>query len=136
MEESRPRHRSIVAPIATGELIDKITILEIKAARLADDAKRKNVEAELKLLNEIKAAAGLDTPDMKPFADALKALNEKLWDVEDDIRDLEARGDFGEAFVALARSVYLTNDRRAQVKRDINLRYGSEIIEEKSYGGC
>jgi hypothetical protein len=135
MEETQARRRSITAPIAVGELIDKITILEIKAERIADPAKLHNINAELKLLNEIKSAAGLDTPDMKPLAEELKTVNAALWDVEDEIRELEARRNFGERFVALARSVYLTNDRRSRIKQSINLKYGSEIVEEKSYAG-
>lgn len=135
MQEAQPRRRSITAPIAVGELIDKITILEIKAERIADPDKLQNINAELKLLNEIKSAAGLDAPDMTPLAEELKKVNATLWDVEDEIRKLEVSGDFGERFVALARSVYLTNDRRSRIKQGINLKYGSEIVEEKSYAG-
>jgi len=135
MEDSRTPKRSVTAPIAIGELIDKISILEIKAARFVDGAQLRNVEAELRLLNQIKSAAGLETPDMKPFADELTKLNTKLWDFENEIRAHEARHDFGEEFIALARKVYLTNDQRAHVKHQINLRYGSDIVEEKSYSG-
>lgn len=122
-------------PIAIGDLIDKITILEIKAARIDDAAKLRNVQIELAMLNEIKRTAGLETPDMTPLADELKAVNAELWDIENDIRGCEARRDFGERFVALARSVYRANDRRARLKQKINLQFGSEIVEEKSYGG-
>jgi hypothetical protein len=135
MEDSRTPTRRVTAPIAIGELIDKISILEIKVARFTDSAKRRNVEAELRLLKEIKSAAGLDTSDMMPFADQLKKLNTELWDLENEIRAREARHDFGEQFVTLARNVYLTNDQRARVKHQINLRYGSDIVEEKSYSG-
>jgi hypothetical protein len=126
----------VTAPIAIGELIDKISILEIKAERIADHAKLRNIQAELTVLNEIKSAAGLDTPDMKQFAEQLKSINTELWEIEDEIRELEAQQDFGERFIALARSVYLTNDRRARIKLSINLAYGSDIIEEKSYAGA
>lgn len=135
MQAMQVRRRSITAPIAVGELIDKITILEIKAERIADPAKLHNINAELKLLSDIKSAAGLDTPDMKPLAEELKTVNAALWDIEDEIRELEVRGDFGERFIALARNVYLTNDRRSRMKQAINLKYGSEIVEEKSYAG-
>ena len=129
------RSHQIRAPISIGELIDKITILEIKAGRIADADKRGLVAAELKLLTEIRAGAGLDTADMEPHARALKALNEALWEIEDELRELEARQDFGPRFVALARSVYQTNDRRADLKAQISRAYGSEIVETKSYKG-
>jgi hypothetical protein len=133
--DSRAPRRSITAPIAVAELIDKISILEIKAERIADPAKLRNVRAELQSLNGIKSAAGLDTAEIEVFSGELKSINAELWDIEDAIREHEARRDFGERFVALARSVYLTNDRRAGVKRRINLLFGSEIVEEKSYAG-
>jgi hypothetical protein len=120
-------------PIAIGDLIDKITILEIKAARIGDATKLRNVQVELMMLNEVKASAGLDSPEMKPLAEALKVINMELWDIENDIRDCEARGDFGKRFIVLARGVYRANDRRSQVKQKINLQFGSQIVEEKSY---
>ena len=135
MEATQASRRSISAPIAIGELIDKITILEIKAERIADAAKLRNVNAELTILKEIRFAAGLDTPDMKPLAEQLKTINAELWDIEDDIRKLEDCQDFGDRFIALARSVYLTNDRRSRVKQAINVKFGSDIVEEKSYAG-
>jgi Family of unknown function (DUF6165) len=135
MSNSRLTQRSIRVAISIGELIDKITILEIKAARITDQAKLGNIVAELSMLNEVKTAAGLSTPDMEPFAEELKSINLELWNVEDAIRALELQGDFGERFVALARSVYLTNDRRSRVKQRINAAYGSQIVEEKSYVG-
>lgn len=131
-----PPPRSVRVPIAIGELIDKISILEIKADRIADHAKLRNVRAELEILNELKSAAGLDTPDMRPFAEELKSINAELWDLEDEIRELEARQEFGARFIALARNIYLTNDRRAGLKRKINLACGSQIIEEKSHRGA
>jgi hypothetical protein len=127
--------RKILAPIAIGELIDKITILEIKAERIPDPGKRRNIVAELKVLRELKTFAGLDNAEMEPFAHELKSLNAALWVIEDAIREMEAQQDFGSRFVELARSVYLTNDRRAHVKNAINRAFASEIIEEKSYKG-
>jgi len=123
----------IRAPISIGELIDKITILEIKSERIADRDKLRNVRAELGILNELKAQAGLDTPAMAPFAQELKTLNGALWEIEDDIREMERQKNFGDRFIELARSVYFTNDRRAGVKHRINATFGSEIVEEKSY---
>ena len=133
MQETKTSRRSITAPIAIGELIDKICILEIKAERIADRAKLSNVHAELSILKEIRSVAGLDTPDMTPLADELKTINAGMWDIEDEIRELEARQDFGDRFIALARAVYLTNDRRSRIKHNINVKFGSEIVEEKSY---
>jgi hypothetical protein len=123
----------ISAPISIGELIDKITILEIKSERIVDRDKLRNVLAELGILNELKAQAGLDTAVMAPFAQELKMLNGALWEIEDAIRDMERQKDFGDRFVELARSVYRTNDRRAGVKQRINAAFGSQIVEEKSY---
>jgi hypothetical protein len=125
--------RLIHAPLAIGELIDKITILEIKAERIADGRKRANVDAELKLLRRLRMDADLNGPDMQFYACELKSLNARLWDVEDALRECETRGDFGARFVELARSVYQINDRRSSVKRRINLASGSYIVEEKSY---
>lgn len=125
----------ILAPVSIGELIDRIAILDIKTQRIGDAAKRANVMKELELLRAIQTAAGLDHPGMVPFADELMAINAALWDIEDEIRELEAHGDFGARFVALARSVYVSNDRRSDVKRRINIAFGSEIIEEKAYKG-
>jgi hypothetical protein len=125
----------IRAPIAIGELIDKITILEIKAERISDRDKLRNVAAELALLRDLQAQAGLATPEMDRYARELKSLNAALWEVEDALRELETRHEFGARFIELARSVYQTNDRRAGVKRRINQAFGSEIVEEKSYKG-
>jgi Family of unknown function (DUF6165) len=135
MENTEKPLRSIRAPISIGELIDKISILEIKTERIVEPSKLRNVELELKVLNEIKSVARLNRPDMIPFAEELKSINMELWDIENEIRELEARQDFGERFVVLARSVYLTNDRRARVKQKINVEYDSDIVEEKSYSG-
>lgn len=123
----------IAVPVSAGELIDKLTILAIKARRIADPAKLANVRRELALLEAAKAKHGLDGSATARLTGELLAVNERLWDIEDDIRDCERRGDFGEAFVALARSVYRTNDRRAEIKRQINDLAGSLLVEEKSY---
>ncbi len=122
---------ALLAPISAGELIDKITILRIKAQRIAAD-KRDNVRRELALLEAL-AARELAGVDLDALTAELTAINAGLWDIEDGKRDCERRGDFGPAFVALARSVYIENDRRAAVKRRINDAAGSEIVEEKSY---
>jgi hypothetical protein len=123
----------ILAPVSAGELIDKITILRVKAERIGDPAKEANVRAELALL-EATAARELPASDeLERLTAELTAINAALWDIEDDKRDCERRQDFGPAFVQLARRVYIDNDRRAAVKREINLLVGSEIVEEKSH---
>ena len=123
---------SITVEIAPGELIDKLTILRIKAARIADPAKVANVVIEHDLL----AARWHNLPGtdaLNDLVEELSAINGALWQIEDDIRDCERAEDFGPKFIELARSVYKTNDRRAAVKRAINEALGSTIIEEKSY---
>ena len=122
----------IDAPVSWGELADKITILEIKAERIEDMAKRANVQRELDLLRE-KMALAPDRSGLTALVDGLRAVNLELWVIEDDIRDCERAKDFGARFIALARAVYQTNDRRAALKKDINLLLGSGIVEEKSY---
>ena len=119
-------------PISWGEVIDKITILEIKAARLTSDEARVNARRELELLRGI-AAPALAREEISALAANLKALNEILWEVEDRIRDHERAGIFDSAFIALARSVYRNNDERARVKREISLALGCGLVEEKSY---
>jgi hypothetical protein len=122
----------IEVPVSWGELIDKITILEIKSERITDPGKLDNVRKELVLLQD--RLGGLaDSHDVPRLAADLRQVNAKLWDIEDDIRACENAGDFGDRFVALARSVYITNDRRADLKREINLVLGSDLVEEKSY---
>jgi len=125
--------QSILVEIAPGELIDKITILEIKAERISDAEKRANVLVELQTLVDARAAAILPDDEIVNLADELKTVNEALWEIEDRIRDCDRNGDFGARFVELARAVYRTNDRRAEVKRAINLHLGSRLVEEKSY---
>ncbi len=124
---------SIQIPISYGELIDKITILEIKFARIEDSAKRANVERELAVLSDVWQRANVDPARIKEPREQLKAINERLWDIEDAIRGKEADRTFDDGFVQLARSVYLTNDERAALKRLINERLGSDLVEEKSY---
>lgn len=121
------------AEISVGELLDKITILEIKSERIVDPAKAANVNAELQSLRGTWAAAFPDAPDISGPLRRLKDVNERLWDIEDGIRELEAAGSFGADFVALARSVYRSNDERAAIKRELNLKLGSRLVEEKSY---
>jgi hypothetical protein len=118
-----------------GDVVDKITILRIKARRIADPAKVANVRRELDVLEAAWAAAGHPSLDRLANAAALAEVNEQLWDVEDALREHERRGDFGPEFVRLARSVYHLNDGRAARKRAINLELGSALVEEKSYAG-
>jgi len=120
-------------PVSWGELLDKIAILEIKAERIGDTAKRANVTRELAELCGVRDASGADLGAVAGIVTGLRAVNETLWEVEDAIRLLERRQDFGPAFVALARRVYITNDERARLKRVINDALGSELVEEKSY---
>ena len=125
--------RPISVPISPGELLDKISILEIKSDRIGDAIKRANVQRELDLLTGLWHAEAAENADITSLRSELKSLNEALWDIEDAIRECERRGEFGDRFVELARSVYRTNDRRAATKRAINETLGSTILEEKSY---
>ena len=124
---------TLLVPIAPGELLDKISILEIKDERITDSAALANVRHELKLLAELWQKISLENTQIAALRAQLKQINEQLWQIEDDIRDCERAGDFGETFIELARAVYKTNDRRAAVKKQINLKLGSAIVEEKSY---
>jgi hypothetical protein len=123
----------ITTPISAGELLDKITILKIKSDKLTDAEKLKNVQTELTALNAVAANAFEFDAPLSKLVDQLQNINGKLWVIEDDIRDCERAGDFGAEFVRLARAVYVTNDVRAQLKKDINLLLGSALVEEKSY---
>ena len=123
----------ILAPISAGELIDKITILRVKAQRIGDPAKEANVRKELALLEATALSHIPPSADMQRLTAELMAVNAALWDVEDGKRDCERRQDFGPDFVALARRVYIENDQRAAIKRAINAAAGSDIVEEKSY---
>ncbi len=124
---------SITIPISPGEVVDRLTILEIKSQRIADKSKLTNIRHELDELTELAKTAIPDTEDMRALRAELRAVNEKLWVIEDDIRDCERKRDFGDDFIALARAVYKTNDRRAGLKRRINEALGSDLIDEKSY---
>ena len=124
---------SVIVAVSWGELIDKISILEIKRERLSDPAQLANVEHEHATLCAARDAALPDGADIAENFAALRAVNETLWQIEDDIRDCERAQEFGETFIALARSVYINNDERAAIKRRINEALGSEIVEEKSY---
>jgi hypothetical protein len=119
-------------PVSWGELIDKLTILTIKQARIADEAARANIARERDALETV-AAPALARSGVTTLVAELTEVNETLWAIEDDIRLCEARADFGAEFVRLARAVYHTNDRRAAVKRALNDLLASELVEEKSY---
>lgn len=123
----------ISVPVSFGELIDKITILEIKAQRIADPDKLANVQAELDLLNSTWSANPSAGHDLTDARRRLKAVNSALWDIEDQIRLKEKAKVFDAEFIKLARSVYLRNDERAAIKREINRKLGSTLVEEKSY---
>jgi hypothetical protein len=123
----------IMTEIGSGELIDKITILEIKSDRISDLEKLKNVRHELSVLSATRDAHLSGIEGLRDLAIQLKTINEALWEIEDDIRACEAQNDFGQKFINLARAVYITNDKRAAVKKEINLLTGASIIEEKSY---
>ena len=124
--------KDILVPISPGELLDKITILRIKAERMGDAVKLANVRLELELLEQTwREACG--AADVASEERALQAVNERLWDIEDRIRAKEAARAFDAQFIELARSVYIENDERAAVKKRINLALGSRLLEEKSY---
>lgn len=123
----------IRVPVSVGELLDKIAILEIKSERITEPSKRENVLRELAALRTVWEESPLSRLDLEALRRALREVNERLWDIEDAIRDKERQGDFGAEFIELARSVYLQNDERARIKREINLRTGSALVEEKSY---
>ncbi|MGB3811269.1 MAG: DUF6165 family protein [Parvibaculum sp.] len=125
--------KAILIEVGPGELVDKITILAIKSERMRDEGKLKNVRHELAVLDAARRAHIPASAELTRLEAALKEVNEALWVIEDDIRQCEADKDFGPKFVELARSVYKQNDKRAALKKDINLLTGSSIIEEKSY---
>jgi predicted nucleic acid-binding Zn-ribbon protein len=124
---------SIKIAVSLGEFIDKLTILEIKQQRITDPKKRSNVERELHSLRQSWRASEYADRAVDDLQQELRAVNEQLWDIEDQIRKKEAEADFGDEFIELARAVYQHNDRRAAVKRAINERLGSTLVEEKSY---
>jgi Family of unknown function (DUF6165) len=126
---------TISIQVSPGELIDKMTILEVKLARISDPAKLVNVRRELEMIARTFRENVADSPALAKLIAELKAANSALWTIEDDIREHERKGDFGESFVKLARSIYRINDERAAIKRRINVLLGSAILEEKSYSG-
>ena len=123
----------IQVPVSPGELIDKITILRIKSARMTDPKKLANVRVELAALQATWGAHAYSRQDIAAEEKALQAVNERLWVIEDDIRDKERAQEFDAEFVRLARAVYFENDERAALKKRINERLGSTLVEEKSY---
>jgi hypothetical protein len=125
--------KEILVPISPAELLDKVTILRIKVARIQDAGKLANVKLELSLLEQTWKESGGEAHDLAPDEHALQSVNERLWDIEDRIRDKEARQTFDRDFIELARAVYVCNDERAAIKRRINVRLGSRLVEEKSY---
>ena len=120
-------------PVSVGEVLDKITILQIKLAHISDAAKRSNIQNELDALLPLVTADAFTTDQMQGLMAELKSVNEALWDIEDDIREKEAAKSFDAEFIRLARAVYTTNDKRAEIKKQINLATGSALVEEKSY---
>jgi hypothetical protein len=122
---------AIKVEVSYGELVDKVSILEIKAARASDPGQRRNIERELAALDSARRRIPDRAGVIGRVFDALKAVNERLWAVEDRLRDCERRRDFGAEFIELARSVYRLNDRRAALKREINAALGSPLVEEK-----
>ena len=126
---------NITSPISLGELVDKITILEIKKERIQDENKLKNVIVELNALRKVlsKCLSNKEYDKLLKLLEELKQINLKLWIIEDEIRDWERKKEFGSEFIQLARSVYFTNDERANIKKNINILFGSTLVEEKSY---
>ena len=120
-------------PVSVGEVLDKITILQIKLAHISDANKRVNIQNELDALLPLVAGDVFTTVEMQGLMAELKSVNEALWNIEDDIREKEAAKSFDAEFIKLARAVYVTNDKRAEIKKQINLATGSALIEEKSY---
>lgn len=125
--------KRILVEVGAGELIDKITILRIKSERMTDAAKLANVKRELDVLGAARDASLPASAELSALESDLEAVNNTLWRIEDDVRACEAKRDFGPEFIELARAVYTCNDRRAAIKKQINLLTGSSLIEEKSY---
>lgn len=124
---------SISTEISYGEFLDKLTILDIKCERILDADKLRNVKHERDVLNKIWNENEKSAVDISTEYDELKRINERLWEIEDDIRDKERNKEFDKEFIELARAVYVTNDERARIKKEINLKLGSDLVEEKSY---
>ncbi len=125
--------KSVLVDIAPAELIDKITILAIKSECMDDEAKLANVRHELDILTANRVKVIQASPELDALTAKLKTVNEALWKIEDDIRECEAAKNYSQKFIDLARAVYVSNDERANLKREINLLLGSDIVEEKSY---
>jgi hypothetical protein len=125
--------KDILVPVSPGELLDKITILRIKVARMQDAVKLANVKLELSLLEQTWRESGCAAQEVGADEHALQHVNERLWDIEDRIRDKEAKQSFDRDFIELARAVYVSNDERAAIKKRINSQLGSRLVEEKSY---
>jgi hypothetical protein len=123
----------LLAPVSPGELVDKLTILQIKSRRISDATKLANVRRELEVLTQCWQRSPWGATDIRSDEAALLAVNERLWDIEDRIRDKERAKAFDAEFIELARSVYIENDDRAAIKKRINTALGSTIVEEKSY---
>ena len=123
----------ILIPISPGELLDKITILQIKSERISDATKVANVRTELGMLEQVWSDTVKDDEQIRALSSKLKSINEALWEIEDDIRDEERNKRFSDRFIELARAVYVTNDERANAKKKVNLHLNSSIVEEKSY---
>ena len=124
---------SIKIELSVGELLDKISILQIKAERIVDPSKLENINKELDVLMSLWKDSAYSNNNLESETNELKAINEELWAIEDKIRDKERNRVFDKGFIELARAVYITNDKRADIKRIINSKTGSELIEEKSY---
>lgn len=124
---------SVTIEVSYGELIDKITILEIKAAKVSDPAKLANIRTELGLLERTWTSHVQSSQQINELTDRLRVVNNKLWEVEDRLRDKERTRTFDEEFINLARSVYITNDSRAKIKRELNELLNSKLVEEKDY---
>jgi len=124
--------QDILVPMSVGELMDKITILEIKSERLKNPSQLDNVTQELAALRAVRLG-DVDHVKLGKLGAELRRVNAELWDVEDAIRECDARSDFGPSFIELARAVYRLNDQRSQIKKAINLASGSRLVEEKSY---
>lgn len=124
---------SINTPVSPGEVLDKITILEIKSEQIKDPEKLKNVELELNLLLKTWNQHVEESEEISKLKQQLKQVNQDLWNIEDDIRIKESKREFDDEFIQIARSVYVENDKRAAVKKAVNLFLGSELVEEKSY---
>ena len=124
---------TIKVDVSVGEFLDKVCILEIKSERIKDAAKLENVNKELTLLKDVWGKSEFAKADISDEMGRLKAINEKIWEIEDDIRDKERDRAFDDRFIELARSVYYSNDERAAIKKELNMKLSSDLVEEKSY---